>query len=310
MKRTLTTDTANEVLKRPKTDGQSIEILTFTNLNKAGDTSDQTTSIALKESTETKDYPTTHQVHYLTNEYAVNVCLQDITGGVVGLDTEFMPRVLSAEELFIEDIFANVPGNKRSALIAWQVTQIKENGELSIKWENVGLCVVQIARGNDVWLLNMNRIRAFPRELKRVLEADAIVKVGVGIAADLPVLWNDLATNLSLQQSVSDVLGYTIAKDLQKSNWKGDQQGDITDEQKKYAAIDAHAALRMYEILAPGLKDTALKLGEVIPEAWYTFNGKYGYTVRRKKSRLGKDVQWSTADCTWFFAGKFQGFYP
>jgi ribonuclease D len=89
--------------------------------------------------------------------------------------------------------------------------------------------------------------------------APEIPKAGVGVPADLTVLWNDLGsdmnnvvdcglmakllfaekyketlfTNLSLQQSAEDILNLTIAKEMQKTNWKGDDNGDITDEQKK-----------------------------------------------------------------------------
>jgi ribonuclease D len=89
--------------------------------------------------------------------------------------------------------------------------------------------------------------------------APEILKAGVGVSADLTVFWNDLRsdvnnvvdcglmakllfaekyketsfTNLSLQQSVEDILNLTIAKEMQKTNWKGDDNGDITDEQKK-----------------------------------------------------------------------------
>jgi hypothetical protein len=123
------------------------------------------------------------------------------------------------------------------------------------------------------------------------------VKVGVGVNTDFPVIWNDLGsdmnnvvdcglmakllfaekyrdtsfTNLSLQQCVKDILRHTVGKESQKTNWKGDENGDITEEQKKCkrncsrkslarltlfttdAAIDAHASLRLYEALVPAL---------------------------------------------------------
>lgn len=52
-----------------------------------------------------------------------------------------------------------MPGNKRSGTIVWQAIQKKYGMGFQIEWDNIGLCIVQIARGNDVWLLNMNRIK-------------------------------------------------------------------------------------------------------------------------------------------------------
>ncbi|KAJ6457534.1 ribonuclease H-like domain-containing protein [Mycena vitilis] len=281
-------------------------------------------------------YPTLHNVKYLTSERAVNDALRAIKDGAIGFDTEYVGRKLTKDEQIIEDLFLNVPGNKRSGILAWQACRAKAAGGFTIEWANMGLCIIQIAYGKDVWLLNMNRIKALPKHLRRVLESNEIVKAGVGVSADLPVIWNDLGcdmnnvvdcglmaklllaekykdapfANLSLLQSVSDILGFTIDKELQKSNWKGDAEGDITEEQKKYAAIDAHTALKLYEALAPALKERSVKIDRVIPKGWYTYNGRYGFTVRQNKTHGGKEAPWSTADCTWFFGGKFQGYYP
>ncbi|KAJ6471792.1 ribonuclease H-like domain-containing protein [Mycena vitilis] len=290
----------------------------------------------LLKATPTEEYPTLHNVHYLTSEQAVNDVLKAVRDGVIGFDTEFMGRTQTDEESFIEELFSNVPGNKRSAIVAWHAAKLARDEAFEILWDNVGICIVQIARGEDVWLLNLNRIRALPAELSRILSSDNIVKVGVGISTDLPVLWLDLGcdlnnvvdcglmaklyfceeyastpySNLSLLQSTSDVLGFIVAKDLQKSNWKGDKNGDISDEQRKYAAIDAHAALHIYEKLLPALEWKALKLDVTIPDAWYRFNGRSGFTVRRKLTHKNRHAPWSTADCTWYYGGKFQGYFP
>ncbi|KAJ7648261.1 ribonuclease H-like domain-containing protein [Mycena polygramma] len=267
-----------------------------------------------------QEYPITHRVHYLSSASAVNDALRMIRDGVIGFDAEYMARTLSDVENMTEEIFSNIPGSKRSANIVWQVWQSRQRRGRQIAWDHVGLCMVQIARDDDVWLLNMNRIRAFPTELERVLASDSIVKVGVGIAADLSVVWNDLACNMSnvldcglmaklllhedyketpfttmsLQHSVSAVLGFAISKDLQKSNWKGNKNGDFSEEQKKNvsaqnknAAIDAHASLQLYHALVPALEQMGRDKRVLIPDAWYRFNGMYGYTVR-----------------------KFQGYYP
>jgi hypothetical protein len=105
---------------------------------------------------------------------------------------------------------------------------------------------------------------AFPTEPRRLLNSHDIANAGVGISTDLPVIWNDLGsdmnnvvdcgliakllfaekyketsfTNLSLQQSVEDVLQHTISKDSQKTDWKGDKNSNITKEQKECKCND------------------------------------------------------------------------
>jgi 3'-5' exonuclease len=218
----------------------------------------------------------TFKTHYLVTEAEVNDALAHIKYGVIGFDTEFMPRTLGDDERFIENIFTTIPGSKRSAITAWQALQIRAQSPLNILWDNVGLCIIQIAEGDDVWVINLTRIRgawkilsveaisadhllALPSELRRIITSKDIIKAGVGVAADVGVIWNDLGedinylvdcglmarlllaekfcdtsfANLSLSQAVEEVLGLHIGKELQKSNWKGDSDGDITDEQKR-----------------------------------------------------------------------------
>jgi len=97
-------------------------------------------------------------------------------------------------------------------------------------------------------------VTAYPTELRRVLESRSIKKVGVGLAKDINVLWDDLRsdmkhlvdvglmaklalaekygkspyTNLGLNTSVEDILGYTISKELTTSDWAADV---LSDEQ-------------------------------------------------------------------------------
>jgi hypothetical protein len=100
-----------------------------------------------------------HTVHYLTTEQEVNDALANILDGTIGFNTEFVPRKLTPQEALIDEVFSTVPGNKRSGIIAWQALQIEYGGGFEIVWDNIGLCIIQIAGGTDVWLLNMNRIR-------------------------------------------------------------------------------------------------------------------------------------------------------
>jgi hypothetical protein len=95
----------------------------------------------------------------ITSEADTNLALAPIQDGFIGFDTEFVARKMCEEETFIEEIFSNLPGNKRSGTIVWHALQIKYQGGFPIHWDNIGLCIVQISRGDNVWLLNMTRIR-------------------------------------------------------------------------------------------------------------------------------------------------------
>ncbi|KAJ7131527.1 ribonuclease H-like domain-containing protein [Mycena crocata] len=282
----------------------------------------------------TEEYPIDFNVHYLTSKRDVNRAMKEVVDGAIGFDTEFVPRMASEIDKLFDEIFDIMAGNKKTALVAWQVVEIRRR-RFKILWDIVGLCVVQIAKGNDVWVINMTKIRGVPNELKRVITSDAIVKAGVGMISDIQVIWADLGlemmnvvdvglmarlllvenytdgayANLSMTNAVNDVLGLTISKKMQKSNWKGDAHHELNEEQIKYAAIDANASLRLYEALVPRLDTKRTASNIIIQEGWYTFNSAYGEPTRIKKTYWGKDAPWSTRDCPWFFSGKFQGYY-
>ncbi|KAJ7114863.1 ribonuclease H-like domain-containing protein [Mycena epipterygia] len=283
-------------------------------------------------------YEIDSNVYYLTTSSAVNKALKGITDGVVGFDTEYMPRLLGPTEKHLEYVFDTMSGNAKTAIQTLHVLATR-NGKYKIKWDRVGLCVVQIAKDNDVWVINMKKMRDYPKELKRVLESTQIKKAGVGVHPDLSVIWYDLGsdmksvvdcglmaklllvdetennaykdtafTNLSMATSARAILGKTIDKDLQRSNWTGDKDGELSAEQIKYAAIDAQAALRLYETIQPQLEEKALGILHGIPSGWYTMDGAYGEAVRTKRSIRGQHILWSSKDCPWFGGGKFLGY--
>ncbi|KAJ7093621.1 ribonuclease H-like domain-containing protein [Mycena crocata] len=285
------------------------------------------------------NYPAVNKVHYLTTEAAVDQTLAFIQSGAIGFDTEFAPRITGDIDNFLDKLFATVRGDKHSVLLALQALELA-SGEFNIDWSRIGLCIIQIARDDQVWLLNMNIIKAFPAQLRRILLSHDIAKVGFGLVSDIPVLWYDLGTDvnnfvdvglmtrltfmdekyadqaynfLSLKVALQDVLGLKIDKDLQKSNWRGDENGHLTDEQRKYAAIDAQASLRCYEKIVPLLHAKSARLQTTfnvsIPASWYTFNGRLAHPVRSRKNRMGVCAPW-TPVCTWFSGGKFQGYEP
>ncbi|KAJ7114760.1 ribonuclease H-like domain-containing protein [Mycena epipterygia] len=275
-------------------------------------------------------YPMTDIIHHLTTEDSVNAALEYIKDGVVGFDTEFMERSPSREERIIDDLCKRYGWNKKPMLIAWQVVDQQMNGGFSINWDAIALCLIQIARDDTVWVIHLSAIRAFPRELERIIKSADIIKVGVGFSQDVYHLWHDLRTNmlnmvdvglmaklcmaekyalmpfgnLSLQNSAADILGYYISKDEQKSNWKG----VLTVDQIKYAAIDASACIRLYNALGPALEKLEVTHQVRIPPNWYSMNGRYGDLMRKYPTVWGEELAWSVKDCYWYYANKFQGY--
>ncbi|KAJ7750575.1 ribonuclease H-like domain-containing protein [Mycena metata] len=273
-------------------------------------------------------FPHEFVTHYLTTEASVNDALRPIVDGVVGFDSEFVPRRYTLEEGIINETMD-------------MVVELKTNRTFPIAWEKIGLCVIQIARGPDVWVIHMSRVKvlalkfqtlAFPAELKRVLTSPHIRKVGVGLVSDVQVIWNDLRTdmtslvdvglmarlllaekysaggyqNLSAEVTTAEILGYRLDKTQQVSDWTQ----KLTPDQAQYAAADAAVSLQLYNTLVARLASHGERLGRHIPEGWYTFNSRLGDLTRTKRSIRNEVVPWSPKDCTWFFGGKFQGYFP
>lgn len=97
-------------------------------------------------------------VVYITTENHADSVLESITDGVIGLDTEFVKRVLYGNEEVIENLKTMGGPAKKNARQAIQYLE-SINPEFSIRWENTGLCLVQIARDDVVWIFNMSLIK-------------------------------------------------------------------------------------------------------------------------------------------------------
>ncbi|KAJ6501463.1 hypothetical protein C8R47DRAFT_1067806 [Mycena vitilis] len=228
-------------------------------------------------------FPATFVVHYLTTEVAVNCALKGIVNGVVGFDTEYVPRRLTQEETLLSDAADAVGGSKKSVVAAWQVLEARTHRVFPYAWDTMGLCTVQISRGDVVWVINLRVMNAYPSELRRILTSPDIVKVGVGVASDVGVVWSDLRSelkclvdcglmarlaltatvkyrdrgfqNLSMEDSAVQILGFRLDKEEQVSDWAG----PLTDAQVCYAGTDAVVALRLYEVLVGNGRSGAMK---------------------------------------------------
>ncbi len=125
------------------------------------------------------------------------------------------------------------------------------------------LALLQLATDEKAWLFRMNKI-GLPDELVEVLEDQNIEKVGVAIRDDLVKLKElksfipggfieladyvkqfDILDN-GLRKLAANILQIKISKSQQLSNWEAE---NYTPSQRLYAATDAWACYRMYELL-------------------------------------------------------------
>lgn len=125
------------------------------------------------------------------------------------------------------------------------------------------VCLLQLSTREHAFLFRLNIIGLQP-EITKILSSRKIKKIGVGIHDDilglkklanfrqanfveLQSLVQEIGIeNISLKKLCGIVLGGNISKKQQVSNW---EKTELSDSQKKYAATDAWAALRIYEEL-------------------------------------------------------------
>ncbi|KAJ7887208.1 hypothetical protein B0H13DRAFT_1888922 [Mycena leptocephala] len=171
------------------------------------------------------------------------------------------------------------------ALLGCQIVEIAKHSKFPVAWDSIGLRSIQLAIEGVVWVLDMRKIGAIPRELRHILMSYLIKKVCVGVLKDISVIWDDLRivmnvcdsgmmarlmladkylkhgySNLSLKTSVEDILGFTIDKDLALSDWSANKLSDeqITKRGTHIttfadAALDAVASLELSKSLkGPG----------------------------------------------------------
>lgn len=121
--------------------------------------------------------------------------------------------------------------------------------------------LLQVATHDTCFLFRLNMI-GLPDSLKRLLEDKTITKVGLSLRDDLRLLSHrkkfvpgtfielqkevkDIGIkDLSLQKIYANLFGKKIAKNQQLSNWEAET---LSEAQRKYAATDAWACIRIHE---------------------------------------------------------------
>ncbi|KAJ7934483.1 ribonuclease H-like domain-containing protein [Mycena leptocephala] len=268
----------------------------------------------MKTNHDQQAFPTPQSVYYITTEFQANEALRPITTGPIGFDTEYTKRRPTLEEELISDAIS-AGATRKTAILGWQIVELETN-QFSVAWNNIGLRTIQLAKGNEAWVLDMWKIKAFPTELRRILTSPDIAKVGVGLtSSNIGVIWDDLRTEMKMlvdaglmaklylvekHEKGEELLGYNIKNEESASEWAADE---LSAEQKNYTAIDAAASLRLYEYLALALKRRNKEIDSAIPRAWYTFSTKMGEPTRLKRGPDGAEMVWRTSDCTWDSTG-------
>ncbi|KAJ7466347.1 ribonuclease H-like domain-containing protein [Mycena latifolia] len=203
-------------------------------------------------------FPVKHEIVKVETEAHANEVLKDIRDGEVGFDTEFTDRRPTEEEKMIDDRIPRNTALRKTAILGWQIGELGTKKPFPIAWNNIGVRLIQIARGNLVWVMDMWKIRALPVELKRILVSPDIKKTGGGVIRDLSIIWDDLRLemrnlvddgmmtkllfaekyhkmaygNLALQTCVEDVFGFALPKDLSNSDWTAKELSEAQIECK------------------------------------------------------------------------------
>ncbi len=120
--------------------------------------------------------------------------------------------------------------------------------------------LLQLADENRAWLFRLNMI-GLPPEMTTLLADERIIKTGVAIHDDIKALRSltpfepggfvDLQTvvaahgikQLGLKKLSAIILGYSISKSQQTSNWESPA---LTEPQQLYAATDAWVCRQIY----------------------------------------------------------------
>ncbi len=134
------------------------------------------------------------------------------------------------------------------------------------KGQRFKIALMQIASEEICFLFRLNKI-GVPKILEEFLSDKSILKIGLSLRDDFgaikkrtdiePANFIDLQNyvgqfgieDASLQKIYAILFGKRISKGQRLTNWEADV---LSDSQKKYAALDAWACLKIYNLLNEG----------------------------------------------------------
>ncbi len=142
------------------------------------------------------------------------------------------------------------------------------------------VALLQLSTGSTCYLIRLNRIGLTPG-IKRLLEDDSILKIGLSIHDDFhnlnilskiePKGFIDLQQYVkayriadnSLARIYAIIFGRRISKGQRLTNWEADS---LTSNQQAYAALDALACIEIYRELESGNFDPEASQYKVYPQ--------------------------------------------
>lgn len=174
-----------------------------------------------------------------------------------------LPRVLFEGRIIV--ILS--PGETNRAvdyLLSHPILGIDTETRPSFKKGRVNMVsLLQVSTYNTCFLFRLNHTGMTPAII-RLLEDTTVPKIGLSLHDDItglhrranftPGLFVDLQKHvceigiedLSLQKLYANIFGEKISKNQQLTNWEADV---LSEKQKRYAATDAWACIRLYEEL-------------------------------------------------------------
>ncbi len=132
-----------------------------------------------------------------------------------------------------------------------------------VRGQHHKMALIQLATDTEAYLFRLNVMKTIPECLISLFQDETILKIGLALQNDLPGLaqrgeslkgFIDIQKiapqhgiqELSLQKIYAILFGKRISKSQRVSNWSATE---LTEAQKAYAAIDAWACLRIYNLL-------------------------------------------------------------
>lgn len=188
---------------------------------------------------------------------------------VVSIDKQLvnqMPPVTFAGRIHVINAISQVKSAVNALRTAAVVGFDTETRPCFRRGERHMVALLQLSTDSDAFLFRLHQT-GIPEPLKRFLEDESMVKVGLSTGDDFHQLarMSDckpagfielqqlvkqyLITDMSLQKIYAILFHHKISKGQQLSNWEAPQ---LSEAQQSYAAIDAWACLHIYRHLQSG----------------------------------------------------------
>ena len=177
-----------------------------------------------------------------------------------------MPLVTFPGQIHIIDAVTQVKGAVKALLASRVIGFDTETRPCFKRGERHNVALLQLSTLSDAYLFRLNKT-GIPLPLKHLLEDADCTKIGLSTNDDFhqlvrisdikPAGFVELQqlvkqyqiTDLSLQKIYAILFNQKISKGQQLTNWEATA---LTDAQRRYAAIDAWACLRIYDHLQAG----------------------------------------------------------